>query len=326
MGDQNITDLSPHRLRRQIREVAAALLRDEKVDLVIGYEEGSLPLRASPAFVRHPEEAERLIWDARCENNLVTYLRGRKERVGVVAKGCDARAIVVSLTERQLDRDSLVIIGVPCEGIIDRKKIESHLDNREVLEAALENGEVVLAGEGFEERLLISEYLCAACTTCAHRALPLQDVAIGEPLQEIEVLDPFEEARAFEARSGDERWAYFSQEFAKCIRCYACREACPLCYCSECFVDQTQPSWVGKTDDVADTMAFHLTRALHTAGRCVDCGACVRACPMGIDLRPLNQKMIKDVRDWYDYTAGLDLEIVPPLSTFAQDDPQEFIK
>jgi len=71
---------------------------------------------------------------------------------------------------------------------------------------------------------------------------------------------------------------------------------------------------------------FHIVRALHVAGRCVDCGACSRACPMGIDLQALNRKMMKDVREWYGYQAGMDPEAIPPLATFRPDDPQEFIR
>jgi len=310
----------------QIREVARSLLRDEKVDLIIGYENGSLPLRTSPCFVRDLDDVERLVWNAFCENNLATYLRGREEKVAVIAKGCDARSIVMAITERQLSRESVFIIGIPCEGIIDRREVENRLGWKEILGATIEDAEIVLVGEGFEESLPKEDCLCKACLTCEYRTPVVSDVLIGDPVPAVEVIEPFSEVRASESKSAEERWAYFSQEFAKCIRCYACREACPLCYCPECFIDQTQPCWCGKTDDPSDTMIFHIVRALHLAGRCVDCGACSRSCPMGIDLRALNRKLIKDVGELYGYQAGLDLEGVPPLATFKSDDPEEFIK
>ena len=318
-------------LSQQIREAARSLLSDEKVDLIIGYEEGSLPLRTTPCFVRNPEDVDRLVWNSCCDNNLSSYLLVADGRVGIVAKGCDARAIVDLIAERQVAREEVFIIGVPCQGIVDLRNIEAYLGGKEILEATLEGGEIVVSGEEadgsrFEERLTLEDYLRAACTTCECRTPPVYDLLVGEPTPATETTDPYSDIETLEAQSTEERWAYFSKEFDQCIRCYACRQACPLCYCEECFVDQTQPSWFGKTDDFSDTMIFHIVRALHLAGRCIDCGACARACPMGLDLQALNRKLIKDVREWFGYQAGLDLDAIPLLSTFEPDDPQEFIK
>jgi Na+-translocating ferredoxin:NAD+ oxidoreductase RnfC subunit len=130
----------------------------------------------------------------------------------------------------------------------------------------------------------------------------------------------------FETWSADQRWEYFAQEFSRCIRCYACREACPVCYCTECFVDQSQPNWFGKSDQLSDIMAFHLVRIYHVAGRCLDCGACERACSMHIDLRTLGRKLEKDVRELFSFEPGMDVEGAPLLGSFRPDDPQEFIK
>jgi len=318
-------------LSSQLREVAKSLLVDKRVDLIIGYESGSLPLRTTPCFVRNPDDAHRLIWNACCENNLASYLLVRQERVGIVAKACDVRSIVNAIVERQATRENVFIIGVPCGGIVDRRRIEGHLGQREILEAAFQGDEITLRGAGveggrFEERLPVEDFLCRACMTCETRMPPVYDVLLGEAVAAAEVIDPFPDVRVLEAQGPDERWAYFSQEYSRCIRCYACRQACALCYCKECFVDQTQPNWFGKTDDLSDTLIFHITRALHVAGRCVGCGACARACPMGIDLQALTRKLVKDVRQWYGYQAGLDLDAVPLLSTFKPDDPQEFIR
>ena len=86
------------------------------------------------------------------------------------------------------------------------------------------------------------------------------------------------------------------------------------------------PTWLGKTDNISDTMVYHIVRVFHAAGRCVDCGACSRACPVGIDLREQTQKMVELVKELYGFEAGLNLEDLPPLATFKQDDPQDFIR
>jgi formate dehydrogenase subunit beta len=47
---------------------------------------------------------------------------------------------------------------------------------------------------------------------------------------------------------------------------------------------------------------------------------------MGIKVRQLTQKLEKDIKELYDYEAGLSLDQRPPLDTYRPDDPQEFIK
>lgn len=309
-----------------LRETARQLLAEGHIEVIIGYERGTLPLRTTPCFIRDPAQIGRLVWNASCENNLAMYLHHMTGKVGIVAKGCDARSIVGEIVERQIPREDVVVIGAPCQGVIDRWKIEARLDGQEVLEAHFAEERVTLRGADFEETLEVQEVLCDSCITCQHRTPPLCDVLIGEPSEAAVGSNEYTGVRVLEAQAPDERWAYFTNEFSRCIRCYACRQACPCCYCSECFVDQTQPSWFDKSDDLSDIMAFHLLRAYHVAGRCVDCGACSRACPMHIDLRTLLQKLQKDVHELYGYEAGLDLETLPPLATFRPDDPQDFIK
>jgi formate dehydrogenase subunit beta len=42
---------------------------------------------------------------------------------------------------------------------------------------------------------------------------------------------------------------------------------------------------------------FHFLRAYHCAGRCTDCGACERACPVGINMRQFTKKLEKDCQE-----------------------------
>jgi formate dehydrogenase subunit beta len=310
-----------------LREAARQLLADKRVDVVIGYERGTLPMRTMPCFVRNPEDVSRLVWDATCTNNLATYLHTVHGKVAIVAKGCDARAIVNELVERQVSRENVVIIGAPCTGIIDRNKVEELLAGREALGAEAEDGHLTLQGKGFEERIALQQVLQETCSTCRHHNPPLYDILVGQSLEENgQSQDSDALADAIEAMSADERWAFFTEEFGRCIRCYACRQACPSCYCPQCFVDQSQPSWFPKSDDISDIMAFHLVRIYHVAGRCLDCGACSRACPMHIDLRGIMRVMSKRVEELYDYEPGLDPEAAPALGTFRVNDPQEFVK
>ena len=309
-----------------VRETARKLLEEKKVDLVIGYERGTLPLRVTPCFITEAEDADRLVFDVTCDSNLAKYLVGREGKVGIAAKGCDARSIVACIAENQVNRDNIFIIGVPCSGVIDRKKVDAALDGEDVLEAKLDGDNIVLKGSDFERSFPVKGFLDDSCNSCKRRNPPLYDVLAGDKVPEVTDSEELPGTSAFELKPSAERWEYFTKELNKCIRCYACRNVCPLCYCQECFVDQNMPTWLGKADNISDTMVYHIVRVFHLIGRCVDCGACSRACPMGIDLRKLTQKMIKLVKEFYGFEAGLNPEAVPPLATFKQDDPQEFIK
>ncbi|MBU3947554.1 MAG: 4Fe-4S dicluster domain-containing protein [Proteobacteria bacterium] len=313
-------------LSKEIKEKVRKLFEEEKVDLVIGYEKGTLPFRSTPCFVKNAEDAEKLVWNSCCENNLAAYIPGMKGKIGIIAKGCDSRSLVGHIKEKQIERENLIIIGVPCHGMLDRKSVDKIIAGREITDIEEKPDGIVFKGENFEETVTKNELLPDNCISCSHRNPVLYDILIGENVEENKDTDEFGKIKEYEAKTSDERWDYFSQQIGKCIRCYACRNACPLCYCKECCVDSSQPQWFGKSIALSDAQVFHIMRAFHVAGRCVDCGACVRACPMEIDLRFLNKKVEKDVRELFNFEAGINLDEPPPLSVFRPDDPDGFIK
>ena len=106
----------------KIREIAEKVLKENTVDMVIGFRKGSVPLMNEPHFIKNPEDARLLVWDSNCGINLANYLTNRTERIGIVAKGCDSRNIVTHIIENKINRDQVYIIGVPCQGMVDRHK------------------------------------------------------------------------------------------------------------------------------------------------------------------------------------------------------------
>jgi formate dehydrogenase subunit beta len=307
------------RIQKQIRQEARRLLESGEVELVIGFEQGTLPLRSAPAFIRDATDTDRLIWGPFCENNLARYLVGLKGRkVAIVAKGCDTRAIVALMIEHQVEREQVLIIGVPCRGMVDRRVVARRVPG-EVLTARWTDTTITVEGEDFTKRLRRKDVLYPSCAACTYPNPVIHDFLVGEPVT-VWSDDECVRIATFEEKSPAERWAYFEAETSRCIRCYACREACPLCYCEECFVDHTTPRWIESGVTPAGLQGWHIGRAYHLAGRCVNCGACQRACPMEIDLVYLTGKLNKDVRELYGFEPGLSLEELPPLATFRPED------
>jgi formate dehydrogenase (coenzyme F420) beta subunit len=316
-------------LPQHIRKQIADWLANGEIELFIGYEPGTLPLRATPAFIRKPEDVERLIWDATCENNLAVFLPKYKgKKVGILVKGCDARAVVGLLQEGQVQRDKLRIVGVRCPGVVDVRLVAAKLgvpvediEDGRVLGDEVAGDEVVVG----ETHMPLLDVIHRVCRTCTQHNPNVYDVVFGREQSDEPHEEPYAHVRAMEALNAAERWQRFEQELKKCNLCFACRNACPLCYCNQCFADCSQPRWVTQTERPEDVQFFQVMRTFHLAGRCVGCGACTRACPQGVDLRQFLDKLRADTDELYGYVAGADPDTKPPLTTYREDDYNDFV-
>jgi formate dehydrogenase (coenzyme F420) beta subunit len=267
-----------------MRAQARQLLAEGRVEFVVGYEAGSDGVNARPFFARTPEETDRIIFDATCTHNLTTYLADSARRgkgAGVVVKPCDARALNVLIHERQRGADSVVAISATCAGVVQRTR---------------EGGD----GVTLQER-------CRQCGDRAQGANGEAGAAFGRVAE-------------FERLSDAEREAFWAEQFGRCIRCYACRQVCPACYCEECFAETLDPEWVGIRMGAGENWMFHAMRAFHLAGRCVGCDECERVCPVSIPLGLLNGKLRKELLETFDYRAGISPDQAPPLATFKKDE------
>jgi len=324
---------------QQLKTRVAALFEEKVVDLFLGYAGSDVPLKTSVFAARTAADAKALVWHPLCSSNLAALLpallkrpvglRGDwvPPRIGVLAKGCVSRSIVGLIKAHQVPREALHIVGVTCEGMIDRHRVSREVGPGEIADAELLDGKQlhVRTTDGSETTFAWADILYTGCRTCRHRGAVLADETIGNKATTIADARPDETVDAFAGQPIEARWTAFREEIARCIRCYACREACPNCYCTECFADETSPKWIGTTTDVSDLMLFHLGRAFHQAGRCVDCGACVAACPQGIDLRLLNQKINQDVAALFGGEVSVSLDDPEPLLQFAMNDDEGFM-
>lgn len=293
-------------LTLQLRHTAKEILEKGEANVVIGWEKGTFWYSSTPVFITKPEDAERLIWDEYCVNNLAKYLMEYKNNEGKVAvfvKGCDSRAINVLLQDKQIDRDKIILIGLACPGMKDEKKAKEMGQN-----AAIP--------------------MARKCVECRYPNALTYDIFIGENkvIKEVPGNDDFSEVKNIEAMSPDEKYNLFSENYERCLRCYACRNICPACNCKECIFDQTASGWSAKANNVSENMFFAMTRAMHVAGRCIGCGECERVCPVDIPIMLLNKKLIQDINDLFgEYEAGTDIEARLPLGGYEYTDPEEFM-
>ncbi len=129
-----------------------------------------------------------------------------------------------------------------------------------------------------------------------------------------------------QAMSRAERWAFWQQELARCVKCYACRNSCPMCYCEHCTMDCNRPQWVPVPSHALGNLEYHMVRAMHLAGRCVECGECGRACPVGIPVHLLTFFAEESTARQFGQKAGHSAKLDYALSTFRPDDKESFIR
>lgn len=122
-----------------------------------------------------------------------------------------------------------------------------------------------------------------------------------------------------------ERFDFWIQELGECFKCYACRAACPMCYCHKCAVEQNKPQWIPVAAHNLGNLEWHTMRAMHLAGRCVNCDACHNACPKGIPLNFLTKLMMVDAKEIFGQ-EGPSLKDGHLLSTFKPNDQENFIR
>lgn len=233
-------------------------------------------------------------------NKVRPYFCSKPEDVDklIYSEDCNTNNAVYLTKKEIIGDDKIAIIATykELESIL-QLNLENQINKENLMILVVDTDGEVKELTTFEE----VEQWCEAHT-------PASDPAVMAKLEEIEKM------------SREERWAYWKSELDKCIRCYACRAACPLCYCNCCITEVNCPQWLDPWKSTLSNMEWQINRVMHMSGRCTGCGACAKACPLDLPIGILTKKMAKDVKEMLGTGEGGNV-----LSTFNPSDKENFI-
>ena len=312
--------------RDQLIEKAVSLLADGTVSCVLGWKKGEFDYDVTPVLFKNADELKaNFVWNDFCGANFSKYLVTKAEKatgkVLVFLKPCDTYSFNQLLTEHRFNREKVYAVGIPCEGMADIAKIKAICGDGIV---SIDCGEKISVTTLYNDEPIAidaKDVLAERCVNCKSKKHVAYDELLGEE-GEVIASDRFDEVAKLEAMTPDERFAFWQGELSRCIRCNACRDACPACTCEKCVFDNPKSGVENKSPaNSFEEKMFHIIRAFHVAGRCTDCGECSRVCPQNIPLHLLNRKFIKDINCFYgEYQAGAEVGSRAPLVDYTTED------
>ncbi|MEW6218649.1 MAG: hydrogenase iron-sulfur subunit [Thermodesulfobacteriota bacterium] len=282
-------------LTAALRQTARDLLATGRVQALLGHRRrpGGRPGTAL-LVATGPEALEELVAFQGDAPNLACHLKSTVERHGttaLVGKGSDLLTAINLVRENQLQRQSIVLVGLGFP------------------EPAAGGSESLRPGRVQE---------AVGLTQAADLVVGARPAAVPD--------ETFADVAAIDALPRPARYAFWREQFGSCLRCYACRSACPSCYCKTCFADSRRPAWTSPAPSAESSLYFHLIRAYHLAGRCAGCRECQRVCPMQIPLLTLARKASQVVQELFGHRVSADPQVKNPLAAFAMDDQVDFIR
>lgn len=272
------------------------------------------------------------------------------EKVGLIARPCDTRALIELAKIRQINMDNLFIIGIEDRGMLPKagREMRSVKDvdpTKIVKEKVGDNGLIVKLDDGSTKELNLS--VAENCLRCYRKIPVVADLTVsdlGIPIESEEIIlkvysdkgndileksgvnknalsadiknthtEKFNEIieKAKEKRAKDlEEWDKLSQD-EKIAELLKCT-MCNTCIrgCPVCYCVDCILQKKRK-DKTIDNVTYQLTRIAHDADRCIECGNCDNNCPQNLPLSLYFQSLNEAFKEKFGYEAGMSLEDIP---------------
>ena len=357
-------------------------LEDKRVDAVVAVKaRDDNRYDGIPVVITDPKELIETAGSLHCGSpNIARFLKEYLEgatntKIAVVARPCDAKAIIELAKRNQVKLGNLLVIGLNCTGTLSPARAKAlfkdvfEVDPADVVSEDIEGNELIIRlKDGSEKKKNLAELEekglgrrenCRRCETnipvmadiacgkwgtkdknstfievCSDKGSDLVDMAIkaGAITTETPTADAIEtrekkdkaavelaqkwqekDFATLEEMDNNERFGYWSGQFSHCVKCYGCRDACPICYCQECILEADR-GFVAP-GEVPPNMLFPMMRITHVMDSCVNCGQCQDACTMDIPIARLIFLLSKKIGDIFNYEPGMDITKMPPLRT-----------
>jgi formate dehydrogenase subunit beta len=273
-----------------------------------------------------------------------------KEKVGLIARPCDTRAIIELAKIKQVNLDNLFIIAFEDRGMVvgaskDIKKVDGLDPTKVIKEKIGDKGLIVKLADGSIKEINLT--IAENCSRCTRKVPVVADLGIsdlGVPIDSDEIIlkvysekgnDLVEKSKiskkklpgdiksahteklkeikeqALVKRAKDlEDWNKLPQE-EKIARLQACT-MCNTCIrgCPVCYCVDCILMKKRK-EKIINKEAYQLTRIAHVADRCVECGNCDNNCPQHLPLSLYFQSLNDAFKQKFKYTAGESIEDIP---------------
>lgn len=295
----------------------------KKGDLIISYKESGIPGQMTPLFIRSIEKIPTISYNPLCINNLSVYLaelnllelleNNNSGRVFLTIKPCDVNSVLQMISDAQIPREKVVIIVMECDGVMSVKDLKEFLKDDfsaieikgdTILVQTMQKGPITIKKEDFIASKCKEGSTCALPDTTDYYFIGTEK-KLTKASRKNKILK--DSTLVQDSLSKSDLKKLVESELSKCIRCNACRNICPACFCSDqCVMDKPKlvSPFIDKEVTPANNILYHLIRFYHVAPNCTACGECERVCPQTIKLSIFYKKLHTFTENELGYIPG----------------------